>query len=80
MKPTNNKSLLQFIFTQMEKLDSNEINVDQAKAQALFSKQANNSLKYELDRANTKMKLAQHNAIYKDGLDLREAEANNVEQ
>ncbi len=79
MKPTNNKSLLQFIFTQMEKLDSDEINVDQAKAQALLSKQANNSLKYELDRVNTQMKLASHNAIYKDGLDLREAEQTNVE-
>lgn len=79
MQPTNNRSLLNFIFTQMEKLDSGEIDVDQAKAQALLSKQANNSLKYELDRANVKMKLASHNAIYKDGLDLREAEATNVE-
>ncbi len=79
MQPANNKSLLNFIFAQMEKLDSGEIDVNQAKAQALLSKQANNSLKYEIDRAKVKMDLAQHNAIYKDGLDLREAEANNFE-
>ena len=79
MKPTNNKSLLNFIFDQMGKLDSGAIDVDQAKAQALLSKQANNSLKYEIDRSKVKMDLAKHNAIYKDGLDLREVESTNVE-
>jgi len=61
MKPVNNKSLLHFIFDQMEKLDKNDINVDQAKAQANLAKQANNSLKYEMDRAVVKMKISQHN-------------------
>ena len=79
MKPTNNKSLLNFIFGQMEKLDNNDIDVNEAKAQALLAKQANNSLKYELDRANTQMKLAPHNAQYKDGLVIREIEANNID-
>jgi len=76
MKPTNNKSLLHFIFNQMEKLDKKEIDVNQAKTQALLAKQANNALKYELDRANTQMKLAEHN---RDNarIDLREAEGSN---
>ena len=34
MTPVNNKSLLHFIFDQMEKLDKNEITVDQTKAQS----------------------------------------------
>ncbi len=59
MKPVNNKSLLHFIFDQMEKLDTGQINVDEAKAQALLAKQANNSMKYELDRAKTLMELDQ---------------------
>jgi len=79
MKPVNNKSLLHFIFDQMEKLDKNEINVDQAKAQANLAKQANNSLKYELDRAVVKMKVYQHNKETGDNIELREAEGKNFE-
>jgi len=79
MKPVNNKSLLHFIFDQMEKLDKKEIEVDQAKAQALLAKQANNSLKYENDRVNIQMKLASHNAIYKDGLNIRNIEGVSFE-
>ena len=48
MKPVNNKSLLHFIYDQMEKLDKKEIDVSQAQAQADLAKQANNVLKYEL--------------------------------
>jgi multidrug resistance efflux pump len=76
MTPTNNKSLLHFIFDQMEKLDKKEIDIDQAKAQALLAKQANNSLKYELDRANVQMKLAEHN-LDRARIDLRNAEGSN---
>lgn len=79
MKPVNNKSLLHFIFDQMEKLSKNEIGVDEAKAQAHLIKQANNTLNYELKRADVQMKLTQHNAVYKDGLKLREVEAKNFE-
>lgn len=76
MKPTNNKSLLHFIFDQMDKLDKKEIDIDQAKTQSLLAKQANNALKYELDRANVQMKLAEHN---RDSarIDLRNAESHN---
>lgn len=76
MKPTNNKSLLHFIFDQMEKLDKKEIDVNEAKTQALLAKQANNALKYELDRANTQIKLAEHNRD-NSRIDLREAEGSN---
>lgn len=79
MQPVNNKSMLAFIFSQMEKLDKNEIDVQTASAQANLAKQANNALMYELKRADTQMKLTQHNAIYKDGLKLREAESKNFE-
>jgi hypothetical protein len=79
MTPVNNKSMLAFIFLQMEKLDNNEIDVQTASAQANLAKQANNALMYELKRADTQMKLTQHNAVYKDGLKLREAESKNFD-
>lgn len=79
MKPVNNKSLIAFLFNQMEKLDSKEIDVQQAQAQANLAKQVNNALHYELKRADIQMKLTEHNAIYKDGLKLREAESKNFE-
>lgn len=80
MKPVNNKSMLAFIFSQMEKLDKSEIDVQTAAAHANLAKQANNALMYELKRADVQMKLTQHNAVYKDGLKLREAESKNFEE
>ncbi len=79
MKPVNSKSLLAFVFGQMEKLDAGTINTQQAREQSNLVKQANNILKYELDRAKVKMELTKHNAIYKDGLNLREVESKNFE-
>lgn len=77
MKPVNNKSMIAFLFDQMDKLDKDIIDVQKAREQANLSKQVNNAMKYELDRAKTKMELTKHNAIYKDGLDLREIESKN---
>ena len=77
MKPVNNKSLIAFLFSQMEKLDNDEIDVNKAREQANLSKQVNNAMKYELDRAKIKMELTKHNAIYKDGLTLRDIESKN---
>jgi len=74
MKPVNNKSLLHFLFDQMEKLDNEEINVPQAKAQADLAKQANNMLKYELDRANLLIKIDHHNRMYGTNIQVRNAE------
>lgn len=79
MEPVNNKSLLHFIYNQMKKLDDGVISPDQAREQANLAKQANNTLTYELKRADIQMKLTAHNAIYKDGLKLREIEAKNFE-
>lgn len=79
MQPVNSKSLLAFVFGQMEKLDKGEIDVAQAASQANLVKQANNLLKYELDRAKVQMDLSKHNAIYKDATHLREIESKNFE-
>jgi hypothetical protein len=79
MTPVNNKSLLHFIFDQMEKLDKNDISVDQAKAQANLAKQANNSLKYELERATTLMKIAEHKMNTGNDVEFREAEGKNFD-
>jgi hypothetical protein len=80
MKPVNNKSLLHFVFDQMEKLNEGTITPEQAREQANLAKQANNALNYELKRADTQMRLTAHNAIYKDGLHLREVESKNFEE
>jgi hypothetical protein len=80
MKPVNNKSLLHFIFDQMEKLDKGEISPEIGLVQSKLASQANNSLSYELKRADIQMKLTAHNAVYKDGLRLREAEGKNFEE
>jgi len=79
MTPVNNKSLLHFIFDQMEKLDKGDISVDVAKSQAALSKQANNVLRYELDRANLMMKISYHNREFNDKVQLRETEGKNFE-
>lgn len=79
MKPVNSKSLLGFVFEQMEKLDKGIIDNQTAREQSNLVKQANNLLKYELDRAKVRMELTKHNAIYKDGVDLRNIESKNFD-
>jgi copper(I)-binding protein len=79
MKPVNNKSLIAFLFDQMDKLDSNQIDVEQAKAQANLAKQVNNAMKYELDLANTKIKIAEFNKTSESKVELRNAESKNFE-
>jgi hypothetical protein len=48
---SNSKELLKHTMNCMMLLKANAINVEEAKAQANLLKQANNVLKYELDRA-----------------------------
>lgn len=79
MKPVNNKSLLHFIFDQMEKLDTGVITVESAKAQAHLAKQANNSLKYELERATLLMELDKYRKTTGESIDFRNAELKNFE-
>jgi hypothetical protein len=79
MKPVNNKSLIAFLFDQMEKLDENTIDVETAKAQANLAKQVNNAMKYELDLANTKIKVAEFNKTAEIKVELRNAESKNFE-
>jgi len=79
MTPVNNKSLIAFLFDQMEKLDSNTIDVEQAKGQANLAKQVNNAMKYELDLANTKMKVAEFNKNNDLKVEIRNAESKNFE-
>jgi len=76
MKPVNSKSLFAFVCDQMEQLQNESITVEQAKAQANLAKQANNLLKYELDRANTQMKIVNFNKENSDNkVELRELES-----
>ena len=51
MIPVNTKSMFSMLCTYMEKLDKNEIDVNQAQAMSKLIGQANNLLVYELKRA-----------------------------
>ena len=75
MTPVNSKSLFAFICGQMEKLSESETNVQEAQAQANLAKQAQNILNYELRRAETLVKLSQHNKITGESIKLREIES-----
>lgn len=79
MKPVNNKSLIAFLFDQMDKLDNKEIDVEQAKAQSNLAKQVNNAMKFELDLASTKMKLGEYNKTSEKQIELRNAESKNFD-
>lgn len=55
--PVNTKSLLAFVFNQMERLNNGEIDANTACAQAKLASQANNILNYELKRTIVQMRL-----------------------
>lgn len=75
MQPVNSKSLLSFLYSQMEKLDQKEIDVQTAQAQANLAKQANNILTYELKRAELEMKLAEFNVCMNEKVSIRQVES-----
>ncbi len=75
MQPVNTRSMLAFIFDQMNKLDKGEINVETASAQAKLAKQANNVLDYELKRTLVQIKLQEIGAI----TDAQEVKLRDVE-
>ena len=47
----SSKAIFEHLCDQMHKLNAKSISVEEAKAQSNLAKQANNVLKYELDRA-----------------------------
>lgn len=65
-KKANSKELLRHAFDAMHLLKSKAIDVDEAKAHAGLLKQANNIMKYELDRAVALQKY--------EGIHIREIE------
>lgn len=50
-EPANSKAIFNHLFDQMKLLKAGVVTTEEAKAQANLAKQANNVLKYELDRA-----------------------------
>jgi hypothetical protein len=79
MEPVNNKSLLHFLYGQMQKLDSGEISKEQAREQANLAKQANNCMKYELQRTATLMLVDQYRRETGTSIPLREIEGKNFD-
>jgi len=79
MKPVNTKSLLAFVFDQMEKLDTKEIDVNTAQAQAKLVQQANNLLRVEHERVRVQIELERHNKEFNSNIELRNVESKNFE-
>lgn len=79
MVPVNNKSMVAFLFSQMDKLDNGEIDNQTAREQANLAKQVNNAMKYELDRVKVKMEIKEHNLKFSDSQELREIESKNYD-
>jgi len=76
MQPVNTKSLLAFIFGQMQKLDAKEITPQEAQAQSSLAKQANNVLTYELKRTFLQIQMQRIGAnIDTSDIALREIES-----
>lgn len=55
-KTASSQSIFEHLCDQMDKLNLKVISVEEAKAQANLAKQANNLLKYQLDKAVAKCK------------------------
>lgn len=68
-KSANSKELFRHSFDMMQLLKQKAISVEEAKAHANLLKQANNILRYELDRAIAMQKF--------DKLEIREIEGND---
>lgn len=79
MKPINNKSLLAFIYGQMEKLENKEIDVATAKAQASLAHQASSIIKNELERAKIMIELEKSNRQFGTTIELRNVESKNFD-
>lgn len=73
--PVNTKSLLAFIFNQMERLDCGEIDSTTACAQAKLASQACNVLNYELKRSIVNMRLKEIGA----GVDATQCKLREIE-
>ena len=69
-KDANTKTIFAHLCDQMSKLNSKLITIEEAKEQANLAKQANNVLKYELDRAT-------QTAKFGEKLIIRDIEENN---
>lgn len=79
--PVNTKSLLSFIFNQMQRLDSGEIDAQTACAQAKLASQASNVLNYELKRTIVQMRLREIGGGVNSTIPrLREIESKNFEE
>lgn len=73
--PVNTKSLLAFIFNQMARLNSGEIDWQTANAQAKLASQASNLLNYELKRTIVQLRLREING----GLQAVEPQLREIE-
>lgn len=63
-KKVTNLTLLEFIFRQMELLDSGKINSDTARSQAQLAKQANSAMRFGIEKTDLKLRVDYHNHVF----------------
>lgn len=81
MKPVNNKSLLAHIFGTIDEISKDkDFNLERAKQLGNLYKQANSTLRYELERAGVLLKLEQFRSETGITLNLRNAESKELRQ
>lgn len=80
-KIRNTKALFHFLTEQMERLNNDEISINEASTYAKLAREAVNILKYELVRAQLQMQIDQHcqNQNFKR-IELREVESTTFEK
>ena len=76
MQPVNNKSMVAFLFDQMEKLNNKEITFQEATAQSKLASQIVNVLNYELRRVDMEMKVNNFNKEFAK-VEIRNVESKN---
>jgi len=68
----NTQTILDYTFKELDNLDKRLVTVEEAKAKCNYIKQLNNTRRHDLDVAKTKIKLAEHNAIFEETIVLGE--------
>ena len=79
MKPVNNKSVAAHLFSLLEQVQNDEVSIEKAIASTKITNELNKCFKYEVDRADVKMRIEKHNKEFNSNIELREVESKNFE-
>jgi len=79
MKPTNQKNLYHLLFDALERVNTGELKVPNAREMSNLAARINTAVKLEHDRARVKMELEMHKRTTGSNIELREIEGKNFD-